>query len=81
MPGGILIAFVPELRLYGFWHAEGFFPELLRILEIMGDGLAQCLTHGAGSLKKQRSKNKGVRNRKRNCFLLLDLENDHNSPL
>ena len=41
MPGGILIAFVAELNLYGFWRAEGLFPELLKILERMGEGFAQ----------------------------------------
>ena len=33
MPGRIVVAFVAELRLQGFWVAETLFPELLRILE------------------------------------------------
>jgi hypothetical protein len=33
VPNRIVIAFVAELRLYGFWGREGCFAELLRILE------------------------------------------------
>jgi hypothetical protein len=33
VPGEILIAVVPKLKLYGFWRGEGQFAEFLRILE------------------------------------------------
>jgi hypothetical protein len=33
VPGQILIVFVAELTLYGFWGVDGQFAELLRILE------------------------------------------------
>jgi hypothetical protein len=33
VPGQIVVAVVAELTLYGFWHCEGLFAELLRILE------------------------------------------------
>ena len=32
-PGRIVVAFVAEFRLWGFWHVEGTFAELLGILE------------------------------------------------
>ena len=36
VPGQILIAFVPKLKLYGFWRGEGWFAEFLKILENQG---------------------------------------------
>ena len=45
MPGQILIAFVAEFRLYGFWGGDGLFAELLRILE--KDGATELATRQA----------------------------------
>ena len=41
VPNRIAVAFVAELRVYGFWILKGRFAELLRILERKsGNGLA-----------------------------------------
>jgi hypothetical protein len=36
VPDQVVIALFPKIRLYGFWHAAGRFPELWRILENEG---------------------------------------------
>ena len=46
MPDQILIAFFPELRLYGLWGDKGHFAELLKILEKEG-ATGRVATHVA----------------------------------
>jgi len=55
VPGQILIAFVAEFRLYGFWGGDGLFAELLRTLE--KDGATELGTRSArgGSMESVES--------------------------
>ncbi len=72
VPSQIVIAFVAELTLYGFRHAEGLFAELLKILEEPSATAPAVLRRRCGSVGSdwQRRMRTWLRCWRRSSFLL-----------